>query len=150
MICDVPAVVAAGRNLARECDAPHLDFTTEFADADGSDVLLTCGTLQYLPDDLAALLRPLRRRPRHVLVNRVPFSEQPTYYSVQNIGPTSCAYRIAEGRQFVDAMAGLGYETVDTWSCPESWFTVRRRPSLTVPSYTGYYLRIRADENGHG
>lgn len=141
-ICDVPAVVIAGRELARKRNLENLTFTTDLALADGSDVFVTSGTLQFVEQDLAELLRPLKNRPPHVFINRVPFSDKPTYYTVHNTGLFCCPYRISNERKFRESICGLGYELIDSWSCPESWTTVFLRPKYTVNSYSGYYFQL--------
>lgn len=141
-VCDAPAVAEAGRKQAPAGQPVRFEFTADVADADGCDLLMTNGTLQYLEHDLADLLRPLRQRPRHLLVNRVPFTDRPTYFTVQDIGPACCPYRISNTAEFRAAVRGLGYEQVDSWACPESHTSVRFRRSYTVPSYTGYYFRL--------
>ncbi|MFO0850950.1 MAG: methyltransferase, TIGR04325 family [Gemmataceae bacterium] len=142
-VCDTPAVVEASRKQADAGRPVRFEFTTAVADADGCDLLMTNGTLQYLEHGLADLLRPLRQRPRHLLVNRVPFTDRPTYFTVQNIGPAHCPYRISNLEEFRASIREIGYEQVDSWACPESYTAVRFRRWYTVPSYTGYYFRLR-------
>jgi putative methyltransferase (TIGR04325 family) len=150
VICDVPAVVDAGRALASQREAPHLRFTTQFREADRSDVLFTSGTLQYVEQDLAALLGALDNKPPHVLINRVPFSDRPTYFTVQDIGTACCPYKVSNQAEFVTSLQRLGYALVDTWRCPESACRVLFRPMRSVRHYTGMYFRkgdgLRSDQ----
>ena len=56
------ATSRSSRRPARSSPASgsaHLSFATDFADGDGCDLLLTCGTLQYLDRGLAEAARPL-------------------------------------------------------------------------------------------
>ena len=47
-VCDVPAVVRSGLELARTRDDQHrLSFTEHFEEADNADVLFTSGCVQY-------------------------------------------------------------------------------------------------------
>jgi putative methyltransferase (TIGR04325 family) len=139
VVCEVPEVVRAGRELADTREAPGLAFTTRFEDANGSDVLLTCGTLQYIEDDLALLLRRLERRPPHVLVNRVPLYEGETFVTLQNLGYAVTPYRIQNRRELVDGMSDLGYRLADSWS---DWrtMTVPFHPERFVSAYHGLYF----------
>src|SRR3546814_604813 len=74
---DVPAVVEAGRQRALTHDPDkRLTFTNDFTDADGCDVLITTGALQYLETSLPEMLQGLVVKPTHVLVNMVPLHPQ--------------------------------------------------------------------------
>jgi hypothetical protein len=62
-VCELPAVVEAGRTLAVEREAPSLRFTGSTAEASGADVLIASGVLQYvesppLGELLAGLAEP--------------------------------------------------------------------------------------------
>jgi putative methyltransferase (TIGR04325 family) len=141
IVCDVAAVIAAGRELTLQRNAAHLSFTTEWTDASGCDLIHTSGTLQYVEPSLEELLKGLPERPRHLLINRVPFSDKPTYYTIQDFGPACCPYRISNRREFCSSMTEVGYELVDSWVCAESRTGVRFRPSYEVQTYSGFYFR---------
>lgn len=142
VICDVPAVVAAGRELALERKAAHLEFTAEFSGVDGFDVLFTSGTLQLIEQDLSTLLSALKKRPRHLLINRVPLSDRPTYFTV--VDKRICSpYRIANRTEFIGSLERLGYELIDSWNCCESSCRILFHPGRKVSPYSGMYLRQR-------
>ena len=61
-VCEMPAVIAAGEAIRRDEDAPGLSFTTEFRDADGADVMLAAGVVQYLERSLPTQLAELAAR----------------------------------------------------------------------------------------
>lgn len=141
MICDVPAVVDAGRIVAAERKANHLSFTTDFNHASDFSVFFTSGTLQYVEKELHVLLSALRDKPIHLLINRVPFSRKPTYFTVQDIGASCCPYRISNECEFIQSLKKLCYTLVDSWSCPESSCRVLFHPSRRLDHYKGMYFR---------
>ncbi len=141
LVYDVPAVVQAGRVWAHTQSLTTLQFTTEFEEANGFEILHTAGALQYVAEELPDLLAPLREMPRHLLINRVPLTDKSTYFTVQDIGASHCPYRISNRQQFLGSLAKLGYAVVDEWQCPESWCSVLLHRSLTVRAYSGFYLR---------
>jgi putative methyltransferase (TIGR04325 family) len=141
-ICDVPAVVSLGREVARARGARNLSFTSEFAEAEGCDLFLTSGALQFVDRELSELLGNLESLPPHLLINRVPLSDLPTYYTVHDIGASCSPYRIAHRPSFISSIEALGYQKVDEWTCAESWCKVRLRPSRVVKCYTGFYFRL--------
>ncbi len=142
LICDVPAVVRVGREAALRRYATQLAFTTEFGLAGGFEILLTAGALQYVEQELAQLLSSLSNKPRHLLINRVPLSDRPTCFTVQDIGPVCCPYRIANRAEFLRSLHRLGYTVVASWLCPERKCRILFHPSRRVDAYSGLYLRL--------
>jgi putative methyltransferase (TIGR04325 family) len=103
---------------------------------------LISGTVQYVEQDFDALLPPLPNKQRHLLINRVPLSDRPTYFTVQDIGTARCPYRVANRADFIASLQAFGYALVNSWSCPGLACRVLFRPGRTVSSYAGMYLRL--------
>jgi putative methyltransferase (TIGR04325 family) len=140
-VCDVPAVVRAGEEVARERGTPSLRFTTRQEDADGADVLYTAGALQYLPEGaLHGLLGRLARPPPHVIVQLTPLHDSRSYVTIQATGHAFCPYTVASRKTFVAGMEQLGYRLVDAWDLPRS-MEVPFEPWTRVEHYAGLYLR---------
>jgi putative methyltransferase (TIGR04325 family) len=143
-VCDVPAVVQSGRALAAERGATGLSFTERFADAEGADVLLAAGSLQYLPSGhLERELRALGARPRHVVLNKLPVHPALEYVTIQDTGPAFHAYTVFRRDRLVGAVEGLGYELVDAWDNPDLCCRVPGFPDHDIPAYSGFYFRAR-------
>jgi putative methyltransferase (TIGR04325 family) len=135
---DVPAVLAAGRTLARERDVRRsLHFADSFDEASGSDVLFTAGCVQYLETTLAEKLAALPERPRWVLVNLLPLHACESFWTVQSIGEAFCPYRVERRSDFFDAMRANGYELVDSWENPDKACIVALEPAYSVRGYAG-------------
>jgi putative methyltransferase (TIGR04325 family) len=142
IVCDVPAVVAAGRDLAAMRGRRGLSFTTESNHADGADVFLASGSLQYLPAGfLPGLLRRLSAPPAHILLSLVPTTPGPTFYTLNNIHTGICPYLVMNEDELVSSMAGVGYERVDSWSVPGKTLQIPLHPELTLDAYRGFYFR---------
>ena len=139
---DVPSVVEAGRDWARQNDPEGL---LHFADApeaaNSHDVLITCGALQYLDYTLPELLGRLREPPPHVLVNLTPVHPQRGYVTLQNMGKAVLPYRVMGRRQFIDEMKALGYTLVDQWQSKERHLRVPFEPDCTLDHYAGFYFQ---------
>ena len=139
-MCDVPAVVDAGRALAAKRNKCNLFFAESAAEADGADVFFSSGALQYVESpSLAAMLAKLSRKPRQLLLNKLPIHPEKDFVTLQNIGTSFCPYRIFRRSDFVGELAQLGYRLVDEWasleSCPIPFFA-----DHSIASYTGLYL----------
>jgi putative methyltransferase (TIGR04325 family) len=149
VVCDVPAVCAAGERLAAERGAGGLGFTTRFEEADGSSVLLAAGSLQYLPHGyLAERLAGLRALPAHLLVNKLPVHPDRAYATIQDIGPAFQPYAVFARQAFVDGLRALGYELVDAWENAELSCRIPYQPAYDVPAYSGYYFRRAGTPHG--
>lgn len=143
-VCDVPAVIARGRTLAGERDpARALGFTDRFEGADGADILLAMGSLQYLPETLAERLSTLVRTPRHLLLNITPLHEHESFFTLQGIGTAYCPYRITARGEFLGSLAALGYELVDQWENPDKRCEIAFDPGHSIEGYCGFHLERR-------
>jgi putative methyltransferase (TIGR04325 family) len=142
LIHDVPAVVAAGNELARKIDQKQqLSFTLSREDADGLDVLIASGALQYLDYTLPEMLREFSNPPRHLLINMTPMHPRRGYFTLQNIGVAICPYRVMAIPEFLEDLQALGYTVVDRWESLERELTVPFAGDCTVDGYLGFYLR---------
>ena len=139
-ICDVPEVVRAGARLAIEWNANGLTFTERPEACDGADVLLLNGSLQYIPTSLETFLATLDAPPKHVFVNRIPVHRERGFYTLQNIGPTVCPYRVFRESALLDGLRRCGYVVRDRWPCEGKSVRIPWHPGATVEAYTGLYL----------
>jgi putative methyltransferase (TIGR04325 family) len=143
-IYDVPAVVNAGTKLAQEKGRSQLAFTTSFERVQESSLLLAFGSLQFPEQTLAEFLRPLPQRPRHILLNKLPLTAQETFYTLHNMGPALAPYRITNREEFLQSMANLDYELMDSWENPEFGCYIPFHPDHSVRAFSGMYLRQRS------
>lgn len=144
-IHDVPAVMAAGRKWAAGHDARRqLSFTDDPAGADGQDVLVSTGALQYLEYTLPELLQRLHAKPPHVLVNLTPMHPSRSFFTLQNLSIAICPYRVMSVVEFTEGMQALGYRVVDHWQSPERHLRVPFEPGCTVDSYHGFHFELQA------
>lgn len=143
-VMDVPAVVNAGRELAREKGAANLAFTDRRDDLAGADILFATGSLQYLEKPLHEILAAIPDRPAHVLINQLPMHDGAAYYTLQSIGTAFCPYRIEDRGGLVAGMAALGYEKLDAWRTPEKLCPIPFHPEHSVRGYEGMYFRARS------
>lgn len=139
-VCDVPAVVERGRELAEQRGAERLTFTTNFAECDGYGILLSLGSLQYIEEPLAQKLAVLAHPPEHVLVNSTPMYDGDDFVTLNSMGIAFCPYKVRNRRKFVSEMEAAGYELADSWEVPGK-ACVLPDPDHTVRDYQGFYFR---------
>jgi len=136
---DVPAVVEAGRAIARTCDAPHLQFTSDVAGISRADVMIAAGSLHFVEDPLAGL-RSAARLPRHLIINKTPLLDQPSAVTLHAFGTAYCAYHLLNRTAFLAELGALGYRIVDEWRNPGLGCNVPFHPEYAIPAYSGLYL----------
>ncbi len=142
LVCDVPAMAVTGEPIARERGAKCLRFTSRVEDADGCDIFLALGSLQYIEQpSLGTLLSSLKKKPKHVIVSKLPIHEGPTVYTVQCTGVAYHPYRIQNRAEFLADVTGAGYRLRDDWmggeqSCEEPF------EGISIPAYSGFYLQL--------
>jgi len=138
---DLPHVMAAGKRLAGERDkARALRFCATPAEADGCDLLISSGALQYLDYRLTDLIDRLERPPAHVLFNLTPLHPQRSYFTLQNLGIAVCPYRVESEVGLVADMAARGYHVRDHWIVDDRYLRIPFQPGYEVDSYAGYYF----------
>ncbi|HVR64415.1 MAG TPA: TIGR04325 family methyltransferase [Polyangia bacterium] len=148
-VCDVPSVAQAGRRLAADRgDAANMSFTSELRDVAGHDVVLASGSLQYIESpSLAELLGSLASRPRHLLLNKLPLHDRPTFVTLQNAKVTFTPCRMLNRAEFLGSLAALGYRVIDTWEVPERDHYIPMHPDRSFGAASGMYLAL-GDEAG--
>ncbi|HWU89912.1 MAG TPA: methyltransferase, TIGR04325 family [Kofleriaceae bacterium] len=146
LVCDVPTVARQGRRRAAERDGRRqLAFTEALEDAEGFDVLLAAGVLQYLPAPMSEALGTLSSKPSHLLVNSVALHPALSFYTVQSLHGGLCVpYRITQDREFVASYERIGYELVDRWEIPEEKCIIPNAPRHSIDRFHGFYFRRRA------
>jgi putative methyltransferase (TIGR04325 family) len=140
---DLPRVMAAGRTLANErgCSGA-LQFVESPSDADGADVLISTGALQYLHYRLPTLIQRLRKPPRHVIFNLTPLHDSKSFFTLQNLGIAICPYRIDHAPTLFNDMGNLGYRVRDHWTLADRRIRIPFAAAYSVDQYHGCYLEL--------
>ena len=146
LVCEVPAVAAQGEHLAAGWDPRNqISFTEDLEQAEGFDVLLACGSLQYLPRLLSDELATLKPRPRHLILNSVALHPRRSFYTVQNIhGDVFVPYRITREHEFLAGYERLGYELRDRWKVVEKRCHIPFAPGCSIEHFQGFYFQLGA------
>jgi len=144
IIQDVPAVTAAGTEIARNQDSRGLSFTTDITPALRPQAVLAAGSLQFIEHDFADLLRRMGALPAHLIVNKTPVTDLPGFVTLQDLGPAVCAYRIFNRAKLVQSVEALGYRLVDSWPNLDFSCRIPFHPDQTIPSYSGMYFKLGA------
>lgn len=140
---DMPAVAQRGREIAVERGvSQQLDFTPEFSEGDGFDVLFASGVVQYLPKRLGEMLESYKQLPRRIIVNTAAIHGQHEFFTVNSIGTAFCPYRIQTQAGFIGPLSKLGYRVKETWQNLGKPMTIPFRPDYSITDYSGYCLDL--------
>lgn len=138
-VIDVPAAVMLGRDIARNHDPPtHLVFTDAITDADGADVLLCLGSLQFLPQTLGEILQSLTKKPHRIVVNTTPIHETRSFFTLHSMGTGICPYRIVARNAFIDAVCAAGYRLRHQWRNLNKDMRLPFRAEYDVAHFSGF------------
>lgn len=138
---DVPKIIQAGAELARKRGATALSFTQHIAEADGFDLLLANGSLQFVETLFSESLRALGERPRHLLINKLPVYDGPTFVTLENTIHSYNPYRVSNRTAFLDSIQALGYSLVDEWRTPDITCRIPLHRERSIDAYSGFYFR---------
>jgi putative methyltransferase (TIGR04325 family) len=142
IIQDVPAVVAAGVEIARHQHSPGLSFTADITSALRPQTVLAAGSLQFIEKAFAGLLLQMGSLPTHLIVNKTPLTDLPDFVTLQDLGPAVCPYKILNRTKFIDSIKALGYELVDSWANTDLSCGIPFHLAHSVKSYSGLYFKL--------
>jgi putative methyltransferase (TIGR04325 family) len=149
-VCEVPSAVEVGNTIAQKRGITNLSFTTQQQAADGADVFITCGALQYIQPSLAEILTSIAHKPCYLFIARVPFYDGPEYVTLQSVLAskqpyklaTICPYKIQNRDQFIGDLEALGYELIESWK-NDRICVIPFHPQRFVDGYHSFYFRRR-------
>lgn len=137
---DTASVMEKGKEIALERDiARRLEFV-DLEAADGCDVLMAKGSLQYLEYSLADLIARMQDRPKHVLINLTPMHSSLSFFTLQHIGIAVCPYRVTAVPKFLFDIRALGYRLNVRWDHPERTLRIPFHPDHSIDRYFGFHF----------
>lgn len=141
---ELPAFIKIGQELADKRHARRLTFSDKLVPEElNADIWIAAGALEFMEElVLDRLIGQARQRPRHVLLNKLPLHDGPTFVSTQNIGNGSFVpHHVYNRQQYVAAIEKAGYRLVDSWSVPDRRFQVPGQPENSFDEYSGLYFK---------
>jgi putative methyltransferase (TIGR04325 family) len=144
MVCDVPAIVKAGKELAERRHRSEIVFTENFEEASGKDIFLASGSIQYV-ENLSVSISSLAEKPKHLLLNRLPLYDGPQFVTLQNGGKVFYPSYVFNKTEFIYALNKIGYEMVDIWEDRIGGCLIPFHPEKSCPFYYGLYLKLKSE-----
>ena len=147
-VFDLPEMCAIGRDIAEGKNEERLRFVTSLEELSEADIFIASGSLHYFDEPLSDLLTRLPKRPAHVIINRTPLTDSKPTAVVQDAGTYLVACKLYNRQDVISPLERLGYQVVDSWTIPEMSVRIPCHPELSVPAYSGYYLRLGQPASG--
>lgn len=143
IICDLPEILKAGKALSERRQRSELVFTDKFEEASEKDIFLASGSVQYV-ENLSSSLSALSKKPKHLLINRLPLYEGTQFVTLQNGGKVFYPSYVFNKTDFIHSLKKLGYEMVDIWEDRVDSCIIPFHPEKSCPFYYGFYFKIRS------
>jgi len=143
-VVETPAVARFGAGLVEKGDLDGVAFVDSLDAAGACDVFFSAGAMQYMPDGLATLKSALAKRPRAIVLNKLPLAAAADYWTLQNFGPAICPYRVWRRSDFIAAVTAQGYVLKDAWDVAELACDIPFHPELCVRAFAGLTF-VRTD-----
>jgi putative methyltransferase (TIGR04325 family) len=142
-VYDLPVKKPLGEELAVQRAETRVRFTNDLAAASGAEVFIASGSLHYFEEPLHEILASLDVPPRHVFVNRTPFSTGPDLITVQDNHSYLVPCKLHSRTVLLTGMQALGYELRSEWPIHERRLLVPTHPDLCARNYSGFYFEKR-------
>ena len=141
-ICEVPEIAKVGRELAATRGAGKLFFTSDFDSFNDRDILIASGSVQYV-EDIALKLDLCERKPKHLLINRLPLYDGERFVTLQNGGNVFYPQFIFNKTEFIRSIEKIGYEAIDIWEDRHDSCYIPFHQDRSLSFYTGLYARLK-------
>lgn len=142
-VCDLPEVTKIGQELALKYTKDNLHFSNSLEDADGSDILITAGTIQFIEGNfLQNGLAKMAKKPKHILINKLPLADGEQFVTLQNAEHSIVPSYIFNREQFIESFKLLDYIVADEWDDLSRSCIIPFYPKKSLQAYSGIYLRL--------
>lgn len=143
IVCELPEIVESGKKLAEREKRTELVFTSSFELASETDIFIASGSIQYVKF-IAADLSRLAKKPKYLLINRLPLYEGKQFVTLQNGGEVFYPQYVFNKKEFISSIQAVGYEIVDIWEDRFDSCIIPSYPEKSVPFYHGIYFKLES------
>lgn len=149
VVCDLPAIVEAGKELAKQENRTELSFTTKFEVAENANIFMASGSIQYV-QSISNSLSTLQSKPKYLLINRLPLCQGKTFVTLQNGGLVFYPLYVFNRQAFIDNICQIGYELIDIWQDRSEPCSVPFHEEFSSMVFHGFYFRLTSDAEEQG
>jgi putative methyltransferase (TIGR04325 family) len=142
-IVEVPKICEQGRKIAQRENAAGLNFVSDAAQVDACDLLLSAGALQFVENSLPGLLESLPRKPRFILLNKLPITDQEDCWTLQNYGPAVTPHRLFNRITFLRYFDDHDYRLRDSWEVQDLDCLIPFHPQRFIRHFSGFLFELK-------
>lgn len=141
-VVEVPSIARQGAAVARREKVDNLKFVDDLRAAPSPDVLLSAGALQFVKESIPGLLEALPRKPRWVLLNKLPVADYADCWTLQNFGPAITPQRLFNETRLIEYFAGHGYRMRDRWAVQDLDCLIPFHPENFIREFAGFVFEL--------
>lgn len=141
-VLDVPEIIRFAKELAKTRPSAQLELTDKNDCIEDKDIFMASGSIQYVKE-LASMLKPILKKPRSLLINRIALYEGEQFVTLQNGGKTFYPQYVFNRLSFIDSLEKIGYELIDIWEDRIDQCIIPFHPEKSMHYYYGLYLKLR-------
>jgi putative methyltransferase (TIGR04325 family) len=142
IVCDLPEITKVGQKTC--ADLSNVTFVNDIDQLRESqiDIFLACDSLQYFELQHLVLPQLIEKgmRPHHILMDQLPLYSGRRFVTLQNGGLVYYPQYVFNREEYIDAIANLGYEFVDSWCCSNASCVIPFHPNKSFHGYSGLYF----------
>ncbi|MBC7412495.1 MAG: methyltransferase, TIGR04325 family [Bacteroidia bacterium] len=139
-VCDLEQIIEEGEKTNPR---PNLKYTTNNTEAANAEIWLSSGTLQYIEDfNIVNYFNKLSTKPKHVIINRLPFHPTMQFVSLQNGGLNYYPQYIFYETLFLNQFELLGYKLIDQWFDKNDGCFIPFHQQHNKVLYKGFYFEL--------
>jgi putative methyltransferase (TIGR04325 family) len=142
IVFEVPEIVKAGEKLAKSKSSINLEFTDIEDVLEDKDVFIASGSIQYVKS-LSTLLASLTKKPRFLLLNRLPLYNGNQFVTLQNGGKVFYPQYVFNYSNFILSLEEIGYDLIDAWEDNLDSCIIPFYPEKSIRFYHGFYFKLR-------
>jgi putative methyltransferase (TIGR04325 family) len=141
-VVEVPKICRQGEVIARREGATELRFLSDRSQAPPCDLLLAAGALQYMQDAVPGLIEALPTKPRYLLLNKLPLTQQKGCWTLQNYGPAVTPQQLFNEGEFLAYFHRQGYRPRDRWVVDDLDCLIPFHPEHFIKHFSGFLFEL--------
>lgn len=140
-VAEVPNLVKQGQLLASEKgESQRLRFVVSNERLPACQILYSGGALQFDENGVPGILERIDNQPSHILLNKVPLTDRPSYWTTHNFGTAIAPYKVFNRSEFIGYFEDRGYSIKDSWQVFDMSVDIPFHSEECVPHFSGFYM----------
>lgn len=137
-VCEVKELALQGEKIRDRLNAGKLEFIYDLSKVNDIDIFIASCSLQYVDSDNPSyIIDKLPKKPKYLIINRIPLTKGKTVVSLQNGHVLYCPQYFYNEQLYWSRFHELGYKVLDKWEDHSAKCIIPHETRLHVPYYFG-------------